>query len=519
MGRAAPTTWSIDDICRVVGWALLSAALLMAASLNVFSLPVVITLDLALIIALWLILRSARLFGLSDSTRHLLMESRADRKSSASHLHARPALLFVGPTSNPGLFLLEAILLVVVATVTASLALLACIHVFSFASLLALVAALALALVIAIRRRALSLATLFLIAAYLLLLVQPISANSLLLGMVLTVGCLFAFWDSHVWPLRFTLLLGGFSLIFRASMAGIGLHYAIPLGLLFLVYIQAAPFVASRRLADERETVRLYLGAAFVLGQILILANDQLASEPARLALAALPALLALSLGIVAWSVHARFSYAKYFWLIGLALLTLLAVFSLSAPVLCLLFFLAGIVILGLGTYASSHSSRQAGLSLMALAVLAYFGEQLVGADRLVVGLFLGLSLPIIAAWYAQMRLAGREATLRPGIGMGLQAGGVLVLFLLILQVSAGVTQSLLWMALGLATYLLRPSYRRLLATLGLVIFSLALIKLLLFDAFLFSLAVRFELGLSVCVLGALFLLFAIEDQSRTSSI
>ena len=322
-----------------------------------------------------------------------------------------------------------------------------------------------------------------------------VSVSTLLVG---TLVLMHHGWRYHRW--RFLILLALCSYgplaiwLLSASWTSLGLVREVALATLFIVtYCFSLPFLGRIRRPGERESIRALLLTVFTLFTLILIGlSDGLHGLAVLLEL--MPVVLAGVCGGLAWASHGRRSYAKYFWLVGLASLLLVFTATLPLTLLAMVGLLIGAALLCLGMTHRSYTARLAGMGVLAMSHLI-FGLGLVSlllnglilplpTDQLALGLVFALTLPFLAIAYRSSPAEGdREARLRPLLSELLMLTSLAVLCLLVFLVLPVPGQTLLWALVGLAGTLGGRGFDfPLLRAAGIGVLALSLAKILLVD-------------------------------------
>jgi hypothetical protein len=283
-------------------------------------------------------------------------------------------------------------------------------------------------------------------AAFLLLALfdQPTTAAAV--ASLLVIAVIGYSWREREWRFLILASLGGY--LVAATSA---LDSPIDPTLIATVILGVSlPFAASRRRLRDTALAQGALLLAYALGALLLLGSDP--------AFVVAPIFAALFFAAFAWKEQGRFSYAKYFFLVGILLFAAVLISVLTPGWFVLSLIVIAVSLLAAGASLGSQSLRVAGLAALAGAVTAYVTEVLPFSlsygmllNRLGLGLLIAVCLPVLADWYATLPLERGERRMVPLILLAGYLIAGLVAFAAILLSMDGIFQSALWLILGLS--------------------------------------------------------------------
>lgn len=484
-----------QDWYHMAGWALLIAGLLWSTEISNRSGYVILLVDVVIISGLSLILRTSTPFGFSSSTLKVLQEGRSKRKIGGLALHHGPWRL--RPFRSPAARLKEEFPLLAAAfAVGASVGILIIGTVRDPAwQLLILLMIVLPATLLAVWQKSRTLLGIGIGGSLILLLTSVDSTAAFLYASVFCLGWLWTAWRDRHWWLYGLLVVGAYLVVVRWIASGIPdsaiAVYVLPMVLLGFCYLVSLPMVVHRRESREREVLRTILVGNFLLGEWLLIVSNPVESLGWHIALNVMPALMAVLFGGLAWYAHRRESYAKYFWWIAAVIVATQLLIYASGTWLSLALFAAAIVMAMLGMGYNSYSLRLGSLVAAGASLAVYITEVLaveeplavMASNRVSLGIAYACVLPLLADWYDELPLQGREKTFRPTIVAGLYIVAALLLFLLVFFSIDGWSQSGLWLVLGVLT-LTAGAVKRMgvLLQIGQVLAMAALFKLIVID-------------------------------------
>ena len=440
---------------------------------------------LVLILIVCLSLRLHQPFGISHSTRALLAHARKSAAGSSRGVHSFDVRL----NQNLNVWILCLALI----SFCLGFALVIIFHSFAIE-----VALLAVSLGYAIWKQNNGLQILATASLWFILVMNP--ANTAVIGIAVSVliTTLTLAWYRRHWLVLSPSIIGSF-LVAYAAFPKIGAYLLVGT----VMYGVSAAVVTIKRLPAEREAVRTVLVLTYFPALLLLVQYAP--------AYAPLPIVLSLLCAALAWSQHGRNSYAKYFLLIALYLLLVVVAVSFNSGWLVLTGIVVATGLVAVGNYCESYTFRLAGLATLAGSFAVYTVEILPVLpnfridpvlNRIGIGLLFAICLPILADWYASLKLETFERKVISHLRDAMIGISALLLFLLIMLQTRSWLQSLLLIALSAAALGFASRHRApLLRTAALATMVAAVPKLILVDA------VSFALGRTEFILLTLFLI------------
>ena len=440
----------LDSFLRVAGWFLMTVSALAIAVSLVQGESLQPLLGAVLAVGIWLVARDSELFGVSDSTRQLLQESRAGRTVHASRAHTSRQQVrdtLFGVDRLQGTLLGLAMGMVMIAAALAyswSIFLRVADPAWQLGAFLIFPVAILAYAITAGRRGLVYLATVI-IAILLLSAEVPVLAMLALVALSILVGYYAV--RTEDWPLFLAVVLSAYlSLLHWVGIFGVQTvaeqqdgYIMASEALLVLNVFFLVPFVFRRRKAEEREVVRFIIGTNAV-GFTLLSSwlAFQLSPDGGWLLPYQATLLVTVIVSLLAWGRHGRFSYAKYFSAATLISMLIGSVVYLEPIVTTLMWLMAAIVVVTTGFIASSYSARLLGLFILVGAFLHYLfsalpwgitsSEPYFWVDEAWLGVMLAGFLAVTARWFGGLKTTGPEEEHRRLVSVLLYVMGVLTL-------------------------------------------------------------------------------------------
>lgn len=419
----------------------------------------------------WLMLRNSYFVGVSDSTRSLLQEGYSQRRVTSQQAH-RSLKAGKLPATQQQWFLqaIQAVLVVVgSATCTAMVAWLLGqtvtdpawqTLVFLFFPFVALGYAL-------YYKRQVLLALVMLVL-YGVFIFNAAPLFVILTTYLTTVALAYYFYQHKMWNWVWVLTVVGYAVLLRWAVTPLTLEGYAPntlsfallsVAFLFFLFFNIL-FVYHRRTAADRQIVRSVLFTS-VVGFILTSLAVSLANGVDTWLLVNLIVLiLSVFFGYVAWILHGRYSYAKYYYLIAILAAFLAGVSQSDHLIVNLLWFAISVVLLGVGFVMNSYTARATGLLALIVALSHYFlyivipfsGSGII-ADFVGLGVLHMLFLLILSRWYKELPKNAPESTYLQNISHTLYIVIVAIAFGMVSMLVASAWQTVAWILIGLLAW------------------------------------------------------------------
>jgi hypothetical protein len=407
-----------DSASRILGWFLLPLGSLgLLTDLETYG-GINVAYGVLTAIALWLILRAAGIWDVSDS-RELLMRHASSKHHAVHHHHKPKTQLFTKKQIRLIIFLLL---------------------LFGGACLS--------------------------IGANLLLKASPslflVSIEGAALGMMLVTGGKRRGWFLAASAVAAAALLSSVTFLVPAEAYG---TERLVSSYLAVAYLATVFYVVSgwrRTLENSRMGVTLISASAISYTALIgMLANYPLAIawQVAFLSLAG----VALCFAARAWVITSRLSFAKFFAAVSAVSMLFWAYLYLPDTLLILVLLVPGIVTLGVGVWLPSYTSRVAGTGLISLGTLHFllllqanpepsvFGP-IITSPTLWLAAIVLLVLGTAHWWYgiALPILKPKETLLQPVIRRAIATAAWGSILVLLVQYASGLAQTLLFVVWGI---------------------------------------------------------------------
>lgn len=536
---------------EAVGWAIMAFGVMLSAegylnneALSFFAAPI-------LILGLWLVSRERDFWGLSDSTKQLHHETRAARSSHAVHLHGVGQRVQLKEELMDGVELLK------------KNAKRSAVEYIVFLFLTFIVTTLLVALGFnQIIQSSLALILSLLVMGFIISRKQSdliISAGIFLVFFVLALSTSFWFGTVGVIVLSLVAIISSMSFerfkIYQATVIAFYLtmlrwviyytqadnivrlrpveDWITQWGLLAISTVVMSmlfvfPFILKRRKIEHTETIKGIFIANYVglLGLSAYLVQPILSDRSLSSYLASL-IMIVVALGMIAWMAYGRYSYAKYFYGIAVAMAAMIGFLNFDSIFVTVWIISMAVIISTVGFALKSYSARLMGYLLTAFAYMYYIFNVLplcrysTNVQEIISIIWLGLvfavQLLVLGHWIKELPDTTSEKDYKDWLYGAIYIATYILMFGLINAYFIDYGVSVVWFMLAIigyfTGYIKRNGPLMLLAQTTVMI---ALIKIIFFDTVAASLWAKIGLPILIAVSGVLLTMIRVENNKLT---
>jgi hypothetical protein len=527
-----------ESLARMMGWFMLTVTMLGLLETWIVNQSYDFYLAFLFLVSLWVVIRRSSLFSLSDSTIELDRQSRSKLALRHDAIHLQPGAAKRPTNSREYLLCVLRDMLFVGGGVLLSVSLTWSVYHYVSSSIWQTLLAVVVVIVSVLyymTRSAISAVGTYITASYLLLVMSGSPLFAVLAMVIITAGMVYYSFFLKNWTFLLLVLVLSYGSLARwvslllspaylqsvIPIESYTLSIAIVSSLLAFLFLFGLPFVWRRRHADERELARGVIIAnvvAFAAISLWLLSKGKL---DGWLTTNFLVLLVSMGFGYVSWIYGGRYSYAKYFFSIGLIATALLFLVQPNHTVVNMMWFIFSVLLLSGGFLINSYSLRLFGLAALAMSVAYYFGSIMTNvlanpsaqglADAAWVGALLFAFLLVAAGWYRTLSARGIEMAYNQVIVQACAASALFILFAWVQLTQIGFLQSFLWICLGLLALLYGSSLKySFIQALGVSLIGIGAMKVMILDTQLVSATSRagFLIVLSVFLIWCAYLIW-----------